>query len=152
MTATLPFDRDDLPRATRVIDAPIAAVYETIATPDRWPTWMPDVIEPVIVKSGDRFVFRSQGRGAVEHHDAHVITRGPTHAFAVEIDETERLYFRTRPSPTGTKVDVVAERIAPPKGWRRSSSRRQRDDRARSLESALAQLAAGIEAPTSNGH
>lgn len=147
MNATLPFDRDDLPRATRLIDAPIATVYETIATPDRWPTWMPGVIEPVILKPGDRFVFLSQDTSLVEHHEARVITRGPTHAFAVQIDETERLYFRTRPSPTGTKVDVVAEPMTPPKGWRRRVNRKRLTDRTRSLESALARLATAIKAP-----
>jgi hypothetical protein len=112
VSAPPPFDRTDLPQHTRVVGAPVTTAYAAVTDVARWPTWVPQVREPVIAKGTDHFLFRADRDGRLEHHEGHVIVRGPTHTFGIEVGDG-RLWFRTRPDPLGTRVDVVLE---PPGG------------------------------------
>lgn len=142
MSDPLPFDRTDLARATRVVPAPVAVVYAAVTDVTSWPAWFPHLVEPVIAKGGDRFLFRARRDGRTEHHEGRVIVRGTPHAFGVEVGDY-RVWFRTRPSPPGTQVDVVLE--APPApAWRRFGRSRRRTAREQWVEVVLDGLAARL--------
>lgn len=145
MSAPLPFDRTDLPQHTRVVGAPVAAAYAAVTDVVRWPTWMPELLDPVIAKGADHFLFRARRDGRLEHHEGHVIVRGPTHTFGIEVGDG-RLWFRTRPSPSGTQIDVILE---PPRGGSLRARVRGRRHRARQqgwLVAILDGLATRLEA------
>lgn len=108
MTLTPPFERTDLPHQTRILGGAIADVYATIADVTAWPRWVPGLVDPVIIKGRDSFFYRTRAGDQVQHHEGAVIVRGPTHTFGVQLHEG-RLWFRTRPNPLGTKVDIVLE-------------------------------------------
>lgn len=139
-----PFDRADLPRHTRVLPGPVTAAYDAVTDVARWPAWMPNLLEPVITKSSDHFLFRASRDGRIEHHEGTVILRGPTHTFAVQVGEA-RLWFRTRPNAAGTKVDVVLERSAPGSMRLRVGGRRRRARDEQWVEAVLDGLAAHLE-------
>ncbi len=144
MSASLPFDRADLPHATRVVTAPVDRAYAAVAEVARWPVWFPELLEPVITKAPDRYLFRARRDGRIEHHEGEVVVRGTTHTFGIQVGEG-RLWFRTRPSPPGTRVDVVLEPPAVAR-WRaglRPARRRQAQERW--VASVLDSLAAHVE-------
>ena len=146
MSTTPPFDRTDLPRHTRVVGAPVTAAYETVTDVAGWPAWVPDLLDPVITKGSDHFLFRARREGRIEHHEGTVILRGPTHTFGVQVGEG-RLWFRTRPNPAGTKVEVVLERPTPRSMRMRLGGRRRRSREERWVEAILDGLAARVEQP-----
>lgn len=142
MSSPLPFDRTDVPQATRVVAAPVAEVYATVTDVTSWPAWFPHLVEPVIAKGGDRFLFRARRDGRIEHHEGRVIVRGTQHAFGIEVGD-HRVWFRTRPSPPGTKVDIVLE--APPApAWRLLGRSQRRAEREQWVEVVLDGLAARL--------
>lgn len=146
MSGRPPFERADLPRATRVVAAPVADVYAVVTDVEQWPTWIPEVLEPVIAKGDDRYLFRTQHDGRTDHNEGLVIVRGPTHTFGLQIDASDRIWFRTRPSPTGTKVDLVLEPFGTSTWRHRLRSRRRRDQQERWVHQVLDGLA-GRAAP-----
>ena len=144
MSASLPFDRIDLPHATRVVTAPVDATYAAVAEVVRWPAWFPQLLEPVITKSPDRYLFRARRDGRIEHHEGHVVVRGTTHTFGIQVGEG-RLWFRTRPNPPGTRIDVVLE---PPDvaAWRARIGRaRRRQGQERWVAAVVGSLADHLE-------
>ncbi|MCO8126435.1 SRPBCC family protein [Acidimicrobiia bacterium EGI L10123] len=136
-----PFERTDLPRATAVVAAPVADVYAVVTDVTSWPSWMPDVLEPVIAKGDDRYLFRREHNGRTDHNEGLVIVRGPTHTFGVQIDAIDRVWFRTRPSSTGTKVDIVLEPVGAAPWRQRLRGRRRRLEQERWVQDALSGLA-----------
>jgi uncharacterized protein YndB with AHSA1/START domain len=132
-----PFDRTDLPSATRLVAAPVAEVYATVTDVVRWPSWMPELLDPVIAKGDDRYLFRRQRSGRTDHNEGVVVVRGPTHTFGVQIDAGERVWFRTRPSPTGTKVDLVLEPLGSATLRQRVRGRSRRAEQDRWLHDVL---------------
>lgn len=143
MNAAPPFDRTDLPHHTRVLGAPVAATYAVVTDVARWPEWVPEVLDPVIAKGADQFLFRARTAGRIEHHEGQVILRGPTHTFALEAGGS-RLWFRTRPSSSGTKVDLVLEPPAEP-AWRRFGGQRRRARREQWMVAVLDGLASRLD-------
>lgn len=144
MSPSLPFDRADLPHATRVLAAPIDVTYTAVAEVVRWPVWFPELLEPVITKAPDHYLLRARRDGRIEHHEGRVVVRGTTHTFGIQVGEG-RLWFRTRPNPPGTRVDVVLE---PPDvaAWRSRLGRtRRRQGQERWVASVLDGLAAHLE-------
>ncbi len=141
MSQRPPFERTDLPRATGVVAAPVADVYAVVTDVTSWPSWMPEVLEPVIAKGDDRYLFRRQHNGRTDHNEGVVIVRGPTHTFGVQIDASDRVWFRTRPSSTGTKVDIVLESVGPAPWRQRLRGRRRRLEQERWVQGALGGLA-----------
>lgn len=144
MTDSPPFDRTDLPRHTRVIGAQIATVYAAVVKVDAWPAWVPDLLDPVIAKGSDRFLVRIRRRGRIEHLECQVIVRGPTHTFGIQVG-LDRLWFRTRPSPPGTKLDVVLEPAAVRSLRSSLGSRRRRDRGQQWLVAIVDGLAAHLD-------
>lgn len=149
MNAAPPFDRTDLPHHTRVLGTPVAATYAAVTDVARWPEWVPDVLDPVIAKGSDQFLFRARKAGRIEHHEGQVILRGPTHTFALEAGGA-RLWFRTRPSSTGTKVDLVLEPRAEP-AWRRFGNQRRRARREQWVVEVLDALASHLDEAAREG-
>lgn len=143
MNAAPPFDRTDLPHHTRVLGAPVATTYAAVTDVSRWPEWVPEVLDPVIAKGSDHYLFRARSDGRIEHHEGQVILRGPTHTFALEAGGA-RLWFRTRPSSSGTKVDLVLEPPAE-RPWRRLGGQRRRARREQWVAAVLDGLAAHLD-------
>lgn len=139
-----PFERTDLPRATRLVASPVADVYTMVTDVAQWPAWMPQILDPVITKGDDRYLFRRQRDGRTDHHDCVVIVRGPTHTFGLQIDGGDRLWFRTRPSPSGTKVDFVLEPFGTATWRQRLRSRRRRNEQERWVHDVLDGLDAHV--------
>lgn len=137
MSPLPPFDRTDLPCGTRVVAAPVADVYATVTDVAQWPSWMPELLEPVIAKGGDRYLFRRQRNGRTDHNEVLVVVRGPTHTFGVQIDASERIWIRTRPTSSGTKVDVVLEAMGSGTWSQRVRGRRRRSEQEQWVVEAL---------------
>ena len=146
MSERPPFERTDLPRATRVVAAPVADVYAVVTDVTQWPSWMPELLDPVIAKGDDRYLFRRQRNGRTDHNEGVVVVRGPTHTFGVQIDAAERVWFRTRPSPSGTKVDLVLQPFGAATWRQRLRGRRRRNEQERWVHDVLDGLA-GWAAP-----
>lgn len=144
MSAPLPFDRDDLPRATRVVGAPVGEVYATVTAVERWPEWVPAVLDPVIAKGDERYLFRSRRDGRIDHNEGRVVLRGPTHTFGVQIDAGARVWFRTRPTSAGTKVDLVLEPVGAASWRQRIGGRRRRAQQEQWVTGALEGLTAHL--------
>jgi hypothetical protein len=139
------FDRDDLPRAARVIAADVSTVYETVAQVERWSSWVPEVIAPIRVVDDNNYELTRSIDGTTRTHRLRVTGRGPTHTFFAQVDDEHGLYFRTRPQQAGTHVEVVSERIKAPPWWRFTNSRREFRRRSAGLERMLALLATHLE-------
>jgi hypothetical protein len=139
------FERADLPKAGRTIAAAVADVYGAIEAIERWPSWIHGVAAPVQVLGDDAFDVSWVHDGAMTTHRVVVVARGPVHTLFAQVDQRHRIYFRTRPVPAGTHVELVAEQLDEPRWWTRLFRTRRMARTSDRLRSLLDQLATHVE-------
>jgi len=125
--------------------AEIADVYRAIDAVDRWPLWVGGVVAPVRALGGQTFEVSRIRDGTTTSHRVVITARGPAHTLNMEVDQRYRVYFRTRPHPSGTHVEVVAEPLGKPNWRHRLLRRRRTQERSALLNSLLDRLAARVE-------
>lgn len=134
------FYEEGLPRAERVIAAPIEEVFAAIDAVEAWPEWLGTVTGPVREVGGGLYELT----GSTGTRRVVVTARGPTHTIAFDIERLGQLAFRTRPTTAGTRVEAIGRPVDHGSWRRRLRGRklRQRDDAW--LAAALDDLAAHL--------
>jgi Polyketide cyclase / dehydrase and lipid transport len=140
-----PFDDPDLPSAERLVAAPVADVFAAVNAVDDWPRWFEPVVASVGVRDDRTFEVSAHRDGRSATHVVVVSARGPVHSLNIDIDDSWRVYIRTRPHPSGTHVGVVAEPLRKPTLRSRLSRRASPSARSARLRSFLDQLANHVE-------
>jgi len=129
---TQPFERDDIPAAETVVDAPIDEVYSLLSDVQAWSGWIPEVHDP-IHHDADSDVYRVAYAIGTETRQAELrrVLVGPSHRLSVEIVGRGVLHFRTRPQGNRTLLDARFQPYA--RATARIGRRRERARRTDSL-------------------
>jgi len=150
MSDSPPFGQTDLARASRVVPAPIVTAFQMVADVRGWPAWVPLVLEPVIPKDDEHYLFRISTGSNARSVTLRLMLRTPFHLIAFENDDGHQLWVRLRPATGGTDVEIVIRpnphmtRLERPRERRRS---RQRAAWADATLDALAGLVAAQTPP-----
>jgi hypothetical protein len=139
-----PFAETDLPRASRVVPAPINTVFLTVADVRKWPAWVPLVLDPVIPQDDDHFLFRVGQQTSARSVTVRLALRTPLHLMAFETDERHQLRIRFRPAAGGTEVEVVVRPNPQMTRLERLRERRRGRKRALWAEATLDALASFV--------
>lgn len=102
-----PFAQTDLPRASRVVPAPINTTFHAVANVREWPAWVPLVLDPVIPQDDEHYLFRIGDETKPRNVTVRLVLRTPLHLMAFESDDRHQLWIRFRPAAGGTNVEVV---------------------------------------------
>jgi hypothetical protein len=137
-----PFAQTDLPRASRVVPAPIDTVFRIVADVESWPAWVPLVLDPVIPQDDEHYLFRIGPQTNPRNVSMRLALKTPPHMIALESSDEHQLWIRLRPATGGTDVEIVLRPNPQMTGLGRLRERRRRGERAEWAEATLHALAA----------
>jgi hypothetical protein len=105
-----PFNEPGLPRAERLVDAPVEVVFGVLDEIPLWPVWMRGLTGPAVTVTSDTVVLSSRRFLRQIERTVRITGRGPTYTLFLDVDDgAVNVYFRTRPKGAGTLAEVVVK-------------------------------------------